>query len=125
MNNENRIQILKIELTKLFLSNNRPCTDSLVGAKASMISEMIKGIPTENLTDFFEHVRYNVDGLPSDARILKEYRGTVKKFGPQATKNDQLSRLTESNDHFKGDDVLMYLPVDVPEWMQKTKRRGK
>jgi hypothetical protein len=79
-----RNKIFEMELTKLFLANNRPCSQKMIEAKSVLLSDTLAGLSTDSITAFFTHIRDNEDGIPTDGKMLMIYRATLSKFKPQS-----------------------------------------
>jgi len=80
-----RVKLFEVELTKLFLSNNRASSQKMMEAKSMLLSETLLGLPTNQIEAFFRYIRDNEEGIPSDGKLLSIYRATVSRFIPQDT----------------------------------------
>jgi len=80
INEAERQDLFRAEITKLFLAYNKPVIKQVIDAKAVLMNETLSTLKTYKIQEFFKYVRTSEDVLPNDGTLLKILRQNAGKF---------------------------------------------
>ncbi len=85
-----RIDLLKQEISDMFLSYNRAIQPKTTDSKAELMSDTLASLQDNKIREFFMYVRENESTMPSDGRLKAILRSTSPRFTKSGPDNLQI-----------------------------------